>query len=775
MSTEQDAPVPNPTPGGSSQAAKPTAAGFVSTFINKDTSGKKFVPKAGRRRPAARQPTKAIPSETNAPTAPTADPAQTALPTPDATQADATGASQPPSSDLPVAATAEDSHASPPPSAPSNSDPAPSTTQVHPNRAVVNGPDAVPESAGAAIPAETVEPPNRSLTQGTTSDQDGGEERGQGGSQQRGHSITPTEMPPVSADLGRTAVPEAIEPVRAEETVDASAPIIESDGAALPAVSWQPVNIQTLEDVTAQAATRALTGTEPAGTGQTVTDDSVEAPQAEGTKKPRKQRKDAKKKRKAAATGADTQGEVAGTTPADGDVATNGASADFTPEEPPRKPRKPRKDAGKTRKKQTVQTQEADEVAEAQVGSENQVVEGDRAAAADNVARPRAKRASKRKRATATDAEGAEQRDSQDDITQAEPATKRKRAAKKRQTTATPGAGEDNADGESAARPARPRGRQRETTPSDAEELEVDPETEVMGSLASLHFRKGRISEREKKMRTIDWDDVKRKRREAEALGVPVLEDRAEVDAQLERAREAAAEHQPASVRMDIVDGRFVVVQEQQEVVIEGDDNFASTAIEEGDITERITTRSFMREGKRYPQEFMLPGQGTRWTPELTERFYDSLQIFGTDFGMIATLFPGCTRRSIKLKFNKEERVNPVGIKEALSGQRNTDWDAYLAKSGMKETQFRDPRAIEAELEAYAAKKQVEIDAAKKKTEEQRRQRRLAGAELTDDEAENGGGAAGGRKKKTTKKAVAFVEEEGVEVLGDADGGDWSD
>ncbi len=51
-----------------------------------------------------------------------------------------------------------------------------------------------------------------------------------------------------------------------------------------------------------------------------------------------------------------------------------------------------------------------------------------------------------------------------------------------------------------------------------------------------------------------------------------------------------------------------------------------------------------------------------KWSTKETEKFYHALQIFGTDFSVIAKLLPGRTRKQIKNKFNKEERENPEKI-----------------------------------------------------------------------------------------------------------------
>ncbi|EAT41318.1 AAEL006998-PA, partial [Aedes aegypti] len=54
------------------------------------------------------------------------------------------------------------------------------------------------------------------------------------------------------------------------------------------------------------------------------------------------------------------------------------------------------------------------------------------------------------------------------------------------------------------------------------------------------------------------------------------------------------------------------------------------------------------------------------WPPEETIRFYRCLHTIGTDFSMMIQLFPNRTRRDLKLKFKKEERLNLKLVNKAL-------------------------------------------------------------------------------------------------------------
>ncbi|ORY60410.1 hypothetical protein BCR35DRAFT_270878, partial [Leucosporidium creatinivorum] len=59
-----------------------------------------------------------------------------------------------------------------------------------------------------------------------------------------------------------------------------------------------------------------------------------------------------------------------------------------------------------------------------------------------------------------------------------------------------------------------------------------------------------------------------------------------------------------------------------------------------------------------------------KWTSDETEKFFDGVRQFGTDFEMIAGLFPNRTRRQIKAKWNKEDKINPAGITAALMSKK---------------------------------------------------------------------------------------------------------
>jgi len=69
-----------------------------------------------------------------------------------------------------------------------------------------------------------------------------------------------------------------------------------------------------------------------------------------------------------------------------------------------------------------------------------------------------------------------------------------------------------------------------------------------------------------------------------------------------------------------------------------------------------------------------------KWTPEENRKFYKSLEIFGSDFGLIAKLFKNRTRNQIKNKFHKEEKQNSLKIDTSLKRHRKYNFKSMHEK-----------------------------------------------------------------------------------------------
>ncbi|WJX53600.1 hypothetical protein P8452_39579 [Trifolium repens] len=66
-------------------------------------------------------------------------------------------------------------------------------------------------------------------------------------------------------------------------------------------------------------------------------------------------------------------------------------------------------------------------------------------------------------------------------------------------------------------------------------------------------------------------------------------------------------------------------------------------------------------------QSFMDKAPRGKWSTRDTEKFYEAIRQFGTDFTMIQQLFPDKTRHQIKLKYKKEERQQPLLLSDAVN------------------------------------------------------------------------------------------------------------
>ncbi|XP_062545359.1 transcription factor TFIIIB component B'' homolog [Armigeres subalbatus] len=91
------------------------------------------------------------------------------------------------------------------------------------------------------------------------------------------------------------------------------------------------------------------------------------------------------------------------------------------------------------------------------------------------------------------------------------------------------------------------------------------------------------------------------------------------------------------------------------------------------------------------------------WPPEETIRFYRCLHTIGTDFSMMIQLFPNRTRRDLKLKFKKEERLNLKLINKALLFPKEFNIEElrqqFQEEDEEIERQREQERQVKAELE----------------------------------------------------------------------------
>ncbi|KAE8260038.1 hypothetical protein A4X13_0g614 [Tilletia indica] len=94
-------------------------------------------------------------------------------------------------------------------------------------------------------------------------------------------------------------------------------------------------------------------------------------------------------------------------------------------------------------------------------------------------------------------------------------------------------------------------------------------------------------------------------------------------------------------------------------------------------VTSVIETERFINSSTRGKKSI-----NSRWSKDETEKFFRAISQWGTDFEMIARLFPTRSRHQIKLKFSREEKLDPARINLAFKTRIPVDLEAYGAAVG---------------------------------------------------------------------------------------------
>ncbi|CAL3964663.1 unnamed protein product [Diplocarpon coronariae] len=264
--------------------------------------------------------------------------------------------------------------------------------------------------------------------------------------------------------------------------------------------------------------------------------------------------------------------------------------------------------------------------------------------------------------------------------------------------------------------PAAKGRKQRAETPEGASEEEIDQSTLTMTDLCKdLRIGKKFSMHNVIKQRVID------KRLENTKLKMkrnnPELAD--QIDALARPSETETAEPAPSAVadqvaengdppvvlgsgpQMRIVNGNLVVDESSLQIDRQARARLVQADMEEiteNDFTTVITSGTYMKRER-----------ALLWDQAATSRFYEGLAQFGTDFEMIAKLFPHRSRRQIKLKFNKEERVNAEKINRTMVGpKKHIDLKNFEKLSDMQLEELAD---IEAGNRKYD---QEQLEAVKK-------------------------------------------------------------
>ncbi|KAI9881337.1 MAG: Transcription factor TFIIIB component B [Pleopsidium flavum] len=235
-------------------------------------------------------------------------------------------------------------------------------------------------------------------------------------------------------------------------------------------------------------------------------------------------------------------------------------------------------------------------------------------------------------------------------------------------------------------------GRRRQPTPENAEAVQIAPSLVKMADLCK-DLRTGKKSKRETQLQEMDQKEVDRKERERRGLteerqsNPPDTADELGGGVEAEQAQVQQNGHLVPQTRLR----NGVIEVDPDSLVLDRHAHAAQNAVElkvleESALTRRVTAGSWMKREKN-----------ESWNEEFTDKFYQGLRMFGTDFEMISKMFPGRTRRSIKLKFCKEEKNDKERIKGTLLGPREA---VDMVKfSEMTNTEYLDPEEFRRELE----------------------------------------------------------------------------
>ena len=255
-------------------------------------------------------------------------------------------------------------------------------------------------------------------------------------------------------------------------------------------------------------------------------------------------------------------------------------------------------------------------------------------------------------------------------------------------------------------------------TPEDAENHQINTEQTAMADLVN-DSGLGKRSNTGKRLED-EWEDIKARwdqkleQNRANAKKKASLRKAAratQIAANIEGGEDD--EHAVDQPVMTLVGGNIVVAEESRFVDFSHNATEAAVNIDESLIRSDEPIYNYVNQNRIGKHAGLR--NATKWTAELTDKLYQGLRVFGTDFELIASLFgDGWTRRQIKAKFVREEKQNLIKVKEALADRERIDLNGYVSMTDGVLGSFRDPKEIEAELEAEEKKIREEWEKAKR-------------------------------------------------------------
>lgn len=224
--------------------------------------------------------------------------------------------------------------------------------------------------------------------------------------------------------------------------------------------------------------------------------------------------------------------------------------------------------------------------------------------------------------------------------------------------------------------------------------LRVDVGATTMESIAVTHWKSGRASSRTFELERVRQRQLKKRKMEAEAIKEnpdqspapeSIKESGTPAPGEEEQTNDAVAtrpDHEEFgenrfAVQTRIVDGK-IVLDEQSLYADYRDEEQQAREQRNWEVIDEREGDQFVNSASRSKQR-----RTQRWSVEETERFFQAVSQWGTDFEMITRLFPHRTRREIKSKWTKESRQNPKRLDDAFTRRTAVDLKAYGHAAGV--------------------------------------------------------------------------------------------
>ncbi|KAG9327089.1 hypothetical protein KVV02_008719 [Mortierella alpina] len=166
-------------------------------------------------------------------------------------------------------------------------------------------------------------------------------------------------------------------------------------------------------------------------------------------------------------------------------------------------------------------------------------------------------------------------------------------------------------------------------------------------------------------------EDVVDEPAEEYAEQVAIKQDEKEAEAKREPSVPAPQlKNKTLAPQLRVVDGRIELDEDSlvvdHAVVDAVEDQGPMEYVEESTLTKFVNSSSYSTKPK-----------SEKWSEEDTDRFYEAISQWGTDFGIIFQLFPGKSRIGVRNKFKREDRINHQRIEEALNRRAGMDLKEY--------------------------------------------------------------------------------------------------